>query len=170
MSGWFRGLPIRSKLITMLMTTSIVVLILVSSGHLYTNYANLKEDAAADLEAQAYLVLDSANSPIKFNVDDEAQLTVNTLKSVASVKTACLWDEQAVLVAEYPARGEGACPAQMPPDGTFPGPDLIISTVSRSDEAGRWGTLTVRSSLASVERRINEQTIVIGIVVLFGLG
>jgi len=169
-TGWFRRLPIRAKLIAMLMSTSVVVLVLVSAGHLYTDYANLKKDAAADLEAQAHLVLDSAYSSIKFDSEEDAQAILGTFKSVTNVRTACLWDEQFVLIAEYSIRGAGGCPTKVPANGTFPEPNRIISTVSRSDEAGRWGTLMVRSSLSSVERRINEQTIVIGIVILLGLG
>ncbi len=170
MTGWFRRLPIRAKLIAMLMSTSVVVLVLVSAGHLYTDYANLKKDAAADLEAQAHLVLDSAYSSIKFDSEEDAQAILGTFKSVTNVRTACLWDEQFVLIAEYSIRGAGGCPTKVPANGTFPEPNRIISTVSRSDEAGRWGTLMVRSSLSSVERRINEQTTVIGIVILLGLG
>ncbi|MDQ3488756.1 MAG: hybrid sensor histidine kinase/response regulator [Acidobacteriota bacterium] len=170
MTGWFRRLPIRAKLIAMLMSTSVVVLVLVSAGHLYTDYANLKKDAAADLEAQAHLVLDSAYSSIKFDSEEDAQAILGTFKSVTNVRTACLWDVQFVLIAEYSIRGAGGCPTKVPANGTFPEPNRIISTVSRSDEAGRWGTLMVRSSLSSVERRINEQTTVIGIVILLGLG
>ena len=171
MTQWFRSLPIRSKLITMLMSTSIAVLILVSGGHLYTDYSNLREDAAADLNAQAYLLLDTAHTSIKFDVNEEAKAILGTLKSITSVRTACLWDEQAIRIAEY--RGvpdAAACPEQMPAEGTSVEPTRITVVVSRSDETGRWGTLMVRSSLASVERRLNEQTIIIGIVVLFGLG
>ena len=170
MTGWFRALPIRSKLITMLMSTSIVVLVLVSAGHLYADYANLREDAEADLTAQAYLVLDSAHSSIKFDVQDEAQVSINTLASLTNVNSACLWDEQADLYAEYPGPGRGGCPRQMPSDGSFSEPDRIVTVVSRTDQNHRWGTLMVRSNLGPVERRINEQTIFIGIIVLFGLG
>ena len=110
MNGWFRGLPIRSKLITMLMSTSIVVLVLVSAGHLYADYANLRKDADADLRAQAFLVLDSAYSSIKFDVQDEAQLSLKTLESLTNVNSACLWDEQADLYAEVSRTRQGRLP------------------------------------------------------------
>ena len=170
MKAWFRGLPIRSKLIAMLMTTSVVVLALASGGHLYMDYANLQKDAEADMYAQAYLLLDTAYSSIKFDVDATAQETINTIKHNSTVRAACLWDEDRVLIASYLVEGARPCSAEVPPDGTLLEPDRISVTVSRSDETGRWGTLMMRSSLASVERRINEQTIIIGVVILFALG
>ena len=99
MRAWFRGLPIRSKLITMLMTTSVVVLAMSSGGHLYMDYSNLQKDAEADLYAQAYLLLDSANSAIKFDVDTTAQETIDTIQHNPTVRAACLWDEERVLIA-----------------------------------------------------------------------
>ena len=170
MSQWFRRLPIRSKLITLLMSTSIAVLVLVSAGHLYTDYANVREDAMADLNAQAVILLDAASTSIEFNVPETAREILGTLSNNKSVTSACLWDEDAVLLADYLA-DEQRCPARLPPDETFAENDYISVTVSRPDDKGRrLGTLMVRSSLASVERRINEQTIFIGSVVLFGLG
>ena len=169
MTGW-RGMPIRSKLITMLMSTSIVVLVLVSAGHLYADYANLRRDAAADLEAQAYLVLDSARSSLHFDHEVEAQASVDTFRSLTGVRSACLWDENRVLFAKYLLSGAADCPAEMPHDGMVLQSNRLTWVVSRQEEGRRWGTLMVRSTLTDVERRINQQTIFIGIIVLFGLG
>ena len=171
MTGWFRRLPIRSKLIAMLMATSIVVLMLASGGHLYTDYRNLRKDVESDLLAQAKIILDNAAAPILFDQPELAVATLSTLESNPHVRTACLYDENDVLIAPYHrSPGGQPCSPVVPTVGVHQEGNRLIVTVQSSEHDKRIGTLSVRSSLTALEGRVRDQTFIIGVVILFSLG
>lgn len=172
MIAWFQRQPIRTKLITMLMMTSALVLGLASAGHLFIDYRNLRADAESDLQGQAQIILDNATAPILFDSEEEGFKTLNTLGSNPNVRMACLYDEGDHLFAWYYQTPDATqCGHDVPALDTVHTATRIIVTVNRLDPEGRKiGTLTVRSSLAAVEGRLRAQTIIIGIVILLSLG
>ena len=170
MTAWFRRLPIRNKLIAMLMATSALVLALASGGHLYTDYKNLRRDAESDLRGQAQIILDNAAAAIQFDIPEDGRKTLHTIRSNSSVRSACLYDENDLLFAEYRQTPDATgCPRAGPSVGANT-PTRIVLGVESWDGGRKIGTLIVRSSLAVVERRLQEQTVIIGLVILISLG
>jgi signal transduction histidine kinase len=170
-TGWFRRQPIRTKLITMLMVTSAVVLALASAGHLYTDYQNLRDDAASDLRGQAQIILDNAEVAILFDDVEEATKILQTLRSNPNVRTACLYDEDDRLFAPYRQAPDAAdCNPDVPAVGTSRTSNRIIVTLASQQDGKKIGTVTLRSSLAAVEGRLRAQALIIGIVVLLSMG
>ena len=171
MSRWFSQLPIRNKLIVLLLATSAVVLGLASAGHLYFQYVGVRADAANDLRTQARLLLDSVGAPLLFNRDDEAQTTLDTLGANVNVRTACLYDEQERLVARHQKAGALECPEARPQvDGITYETNRIVVAESSWKDLKRIGTIYIRSDLGALQTRLRDQFIVIGGVMAIALG
>jgi signal transduction histidine kinase/ActR/RegA family two-component response regulator len=169
-TAWFRRQPIRTKLITMLMVTSAVVLALASAGHLYTDYKNLRHDAESDLKGQAQIILDNAVVAIDYDDTEQAKKTLNTLESNPDVRTACLYDEKDEFFAGYQQPDAAPCSAAVPVTETTQTATRIIVTLESRKDGKKAGTVVLRASLAAVERRLRAQTVIIGIVILLSLG
>ena len=60
MKRWFLRLPIRQKLVTMILATSGVVVTLASVGHFVNDYRVTRAAAVEELSAHAQLLLESA--------------------------------------------------------------------------------------------------------------
>jgi hypothetical protein len=63
--GWFRRLPVRHKLVAMIMATSAAVLVLSGAGYLVSTYYQTKADLEQELLAQATVVADSAGVAVR---------------------------------------------------------------------------------------------------------
>ena len=106
------------------------------------DYANLQRGRRGRPDAQAYLLLDSAHSSIKFDVRTPRPRRPSTRSSTIShVRAACLWDENRVPSTPV-CRRPGArrlAPPRCRPTARFCEPDRISVVVSRSDERGTLG-------------------------------
>jgi len=70
--GYLRRLPIRAKLVAMLMITSATVLVLAGVGYLTWDYYRLRADLASELGAQANLVLENSSAALSFQNQRDA--------------------------------------------------------------------------------------------------
>ena len=102
-------LPIRAKLVAMIMVTSATVLVLASAAYLAFDYHRLRTDLSEELRAQAQLVLENSSAALNFDDARAAEETLATLASVPRLRAACLYDEQDKLFA-YWRREAGASP------------------------------------------------------------
>jgi signal transduction histidine kinase len=110
-------LPIRAKLVAMIMVTSATVLVLASAGYLAFDYYRLRADLSDEVGAQAQLVLENADAALTFDDVRAAEETLATLKSVPRLRTACLYDEQDKLFAYWRRDGGSlACEGQAAAD------------------------------------------------------
>ena len=165
----FRQLPIRRKLIAMIMATSLVVLLLATIGFLLVDYYASLEDLQEEAEGQADLLLRNLEAPVRFIDTEEADRTLQTLSSSANVRVACFYDGDGKLFADYVRPGASPCEALPPAHGTtFLGRRLMVSRPYNPD-GGFVGTLVMRHDLITVERRLQRQALVaIGLLFLAG--
>ena len=117
--GLLRRLPIRGKLVAMIMITTTAVLVLASAGYLAWDYYRLRLDLASELGVTARLVLENSGAPINFDDQEAALETLATLASVPRLRTACLYDARGALFASW-AQGAAAhgCPQKEVGDTT----------------------------------------------------
>ena len=172
MRAWFRRLPIRRKLIAMILGTSAAVVALASAGQLVTTYFATRSDAIADLSAQSQIVIENAAVAVLFDDRKAGTEMVSTFGSNPNVRAACLYGPDGQLfVAHLPQPGT-RCPAQAPGEGVeFSGAQMWITLVKRDAEKGAVSaTLHVRSDLAAVDKQLMEQTVIIAAVMVIALG
>ncbi|HVL68636.1 MAG TPA: ATP-binding protein [Vicinamibacterales bacterium] len=170
MTRWFQRLPIRQKLMAMILAASSAVVILASAAQLVTGYFSAREDAVSDLLAQARIVLDNAAPPLMFQDQPLATETLHTLQANPGVRTACLYGEDQRLYAEFRREGAVACPDTAPSDQLALTTNRIIVGISQFAEGKRTASLYARSDLGAVQRRLQQQLVIVLIVMLVTLG
>jgi signal transduction histidine kinase/ActR/RegA family two-component response regulator len=169
--GLLRRLPIREKLVAMIMVTTTAVLVLASAGYLAWDYYRLRNDLASELGATARLVLENSSAPINFDDREAAFDTLATLSSVPRLRTACLYDARGALFASW-AQGAAApaCPQKEVGDVTaFAGGDLVHSA-SGFLAGKRFGSVYLRSDAGVVASRLKMQAVVTGFLLVAALG
>ena len=168
---WFRRLPIRQKLVTMILATSTIVVTLASVAHFLNDSRVTRRRAVEDLSAHAQLILDSASSALDFDDHKVGSDALHSVQSIEQVGSGCLYDEDQRLFAEYYRTADAVrCAETAPPDHTSVEGGRI--TVVESDLTGgrRRGTVLLRSDLSAVEQQLRAQIIILSAVLLIAVG
>ena len=165
----FHRLPIRRKLIAIIMATSLAVIFLATIGFLTVDYFVSRQDLQQEAEGQAGLVLTGVEAALEFFNSDDANDTLGALRSSPSVRVACLYDKQGALFASYVRPDATPCEASPPPHGTtFDASRLMVSR-PHYFKGGFVGTLMMRHDLLTVERRFRRQALVaLGLLLIAG--
>ena len=108
MTRVFSHLPIRLKLIAMILTTSAAAVVLASLGYLVIDYYQTRDELEGDLRTQADLILENSLAALEFADADAARDTLNTLASKPNIRVACLYQREAHLFAGYRQEGEAS--------------------------------------------------------------
>ena len=171
MSVAFRHLPIRLKLIAMIVTTCGAALALESLGYLVVDYYQTREELRRDLHAQADLILQNTSVSLSFKDDADARQILSTLASKPNIRLACLYDENGRVFADYRQRGEDSdCPATALPADTRFGSEYVQTTSDGRDDGGKtFGSLLMRSDLAAVARRGRYQLAIVALLLALAL-
>jgi signal transduction histidine kinase len=169
--GFVRRLPIRHKLVLMIMTTSVVVLLLASAGYMVTDYFESREDLRRELTAQAEIIVQNSTAALQFLDPATAEETLATLARNPHLRGACLYDQQGALFAQYTRPGPTAgCPAAPAPDGyQFASGRLVLAMPAFAKEA-RVGTLVVRSDLQMLRDRLRLQFMIVTLLLILTTG
>ncbi len=173
MTGMFRRMPIRLKLVAMITTVSGAVLLLASLGYLISDAYQTRTELQRDLASQADLILKNTDSALDFDDRDVARQTLATLQTQPNIRTACLYDERDALFAEYRAAEEfDPCPAAAPAeDGPRFGPNrLELSQTGTSAQDGKkFGSVLLRSDLEALARRGRIQLGVVAVLLIVAI-
>ncbi len=164
-----RELPIRQKLVLMMMVTTVSVLLLASIGYIALDYFRTRQLLQRDLAAQADLILKSSTAALQFLDPPTAQEVLRTLAPNEHIRRACLYDGGGRLFAEFtPAQAPIPCPASPGATGSLFEADRLTIVSSLTDDKGRRiGTLDVLSDLDVLQARLNAQlTIIVLVLVL----
>jgi signal transduction histidine kinase/ActR/RegA family two-component response regulator len=167
----FRHLPIRLKLMAIIMTTCAASVVLAGFGYLLTDYNQTRGELGRDLQAQADLILQNSLAALDFDDTRAAGETLNTLSSRTNIRTACLYQRDGHLFAGYQLSADaGGCPPQAPPEGMRFGSESVQLVRVGSDGGKTFGSLMLRSDLAVLARRGQAQLLVVGVLLVFALG
>jgi signal transduction histidine kinase/ActR/RegA family two-component response regulator len=156
----FRRLPIRLKLIAMIMTTVAIVLILAFLGFLLVDVYQTKQNLQEDLESQAGLILQNTDAALQFGDKSTASATLQTLKSVSSIRLACLYDARGRLFIHYRHASETQdCPAAADPDRQQLGLRRleVSQTGYLQDDGTKFGSVRLSSDLSALFARLRVQ-------------
>ncbi|HSC25794.1 MAG TPA: ATP-binding protein [Vicinamibacterales bacterium] len=160
----FERLPIRHKLVAMIMLTSATVLLFASIGHLVSDYRQAREDLRRETSTYAKLILQNSSAALLSRDVDSASRTLRTLARIPELRAACLYDAEGVLFAHYsPAAATEPCPAAAPsPGGIFRRNDYLFTSELTSE--GRVGVLYLHSDLATLWARLRTQIAVVALL------
>src|SRR6476661_8845798 len=131
-------LPIKQKLVFMIMSTTIPVLVLGSVGYISLDYFRTRDAVFRDLAAQTDLVLNSSTAALQFLDPQTAEEILRTFAPNEHVRRACLYDAGSRIFAEYvPLRPALECPARPGNDGHQFSSDALVIVKSLADDKGR---------------------------------
>ena len=159
-------LPIRHKLVAMIMTTSLVVLLMASAGYLISDYYRTRDELTSELGAMAELVLENSQAAIQFKDPLAARETLQSLAANPHLRAACLYDAAGRLFADYRVETTD-CEPEVPLEGYRFKPNRLELTSPGELAGQKFGSLTLRSDLGILTSRLRIQAVVVtGLLVL----
>ena len=163
-----RRLPIRHKLVAMIMTTSVVVLLTASAGYLISDYYRTRGELMSELEALGTLVLGNSQAAIQFQDPLAARETLQSLAANPHLRAACLYDAAGRLFADYRTETTD-CEPLVPPEGYRFNPNRLELTAVGELAGQRFGWLTIRSDLGILTSRLRVQALVVTALLVLAL-
>jgi signal transduction histidine kinase/ActR/RegA family two-component response regulator len=154
-------LPIKAKLVAMLMLTSGVVLALASAGYVFWDYYELRRDLEGDVRAQATLALEQSEAALRFGDPKVAREILATLAGAPRLRTACLFDARGELFAAWHRPGtDDACPANPGSDGLVYRTTTIELVSTGYSNGSKFGSVFVQSAATALTARLRVQGLV----------
>jgi signal transduction histidine kinase/ActR/RegA family two-component response regulator len=166
----FGRLPIRLKLVTMIMATSCTVLTLSSLGYLVLDYHRAKNEMVRELEAQAQVIMENSDTALLYNDRTVAEATLATLKYNTHVRAACLYRADGRLFASFVSGALTPCPSSPLEDRAEFSDNRLHLWAGPLVKGERIGTLYVRSDLQVLQSRVREQLLIVGLMLVVALG
>ena len=112
MPGFLVTLNIKTKLVLIILSTSIIGLILAGTGFIVYERLRVKEEMARDLTSLARIIANRSTVALSFNDANVASTTLMALSVKNAVVAACIYDSGDKLFADY-KNGEN-CPERRP--------------------------------------------------------
>jgi signal transduction histidine kinase/CheY-like chemotaxis protein len=97
----FKMLPIKFKLMLIIMTTSLVVLLVVGTAFIMQDRIRIKDELVRNLTSMAWLIADRSTAALMFDDEKVAAETLSSLRIKGSVVAACIYGEDGSLFARY---------------------------------------------------------------------
>ncbi|MBL8460456.1 MAG: HAMP domain-containing protein, partial [Zoogloea sp.] len=97
----FDGLQIKTKLVMIIVITSLAALLLQAAGFIIYERMRVKEELVRDLSSLARIVADRSTAALIFNDDKVAIETLGALKVKRPITAACLYDANGKVFARY---------------------------------------------------------------------
>ena len=169
MTAWFARLPIRRKLIALILASSASVALIAGTVHMVTSYLTTRAQVSEDSEDQAQVLVDNAHVAIQFSNPETGLEVLQSLESTSGFRAACLYGKDDELFSQLVVAGGSPCPAVAPAVGTvFRGTRLEVTRSREKD--GIRATVYVRTDVTMVQARIRRQGFIIAGVMLIAFG
>ncbi|HEX7069197.1 MAG TPA: ATP-binding protein [Rhodothermales bacterium] len=165
-----RNLPIRRKLMTVILVTSGAVLLLTCSAFFLYEYITFRQASVRQLLTLGQIVATNSTAALAFDDHAAANEILAALRAERQIVAAGLYDEDGRLFAQYPTdlpREELPATAG-PPGFRFANGRLAgFQPVVQGD--GRLGTIYLRSSMAGLVARLQLYALIALLVVAVAL-
>jgi len=96
-----RNLPIRSKLMLIMMFTSTVALVLSGMAFVVTDYLSMRQQAGDDVTTLAEIVAANNGAAVLFGDQESAQETLDFIQNQSYVRSAVVYDRMGTPLASY---------------------------------------------------------------------
>ena len=157
-----RDLPIRRKLMTILLLITGATLTLTCLAFIGYEYVSFRTAATHNLATLGRIVANNSTAALAFDNRDDAQQVLAALRAEPHVVAAGLYDAHGALFAHYAApHTEGALPSAPGPDGYRFEPSGLVGRepVQEGDNA-RLGTLYLRSNLDALHEQLTLYSLI----------
>ncbi|MFK5892955.1 MAG: ATP-binding protein [Pseudomonadota bacterium] len=96
-----KRLPIRNKLILMIIAPSILTLFLAIATILYFNIQTIKQRAVQNIAVLGDVIAERSTAALAFMDNKQAERNLQALKNMKYIKLACLYLNDSIVLAEY---------------------------------------------------------------------
>jgi signal transduction histidine kinase/ActR/RegA family two-component response regulator len=167
----FSRLPVRHKLVAMIMATTAAALLLASAGFLVGDYFQTRRDLENELRSQANVVVENSTAALQFRDPETASATLHALAPNRHIRTACLYLPGGSLLAEFQRDADALrCAPGPPADGVHYTANRIALVTGAVLKGERVGTLYLRSDIEQVTTRLQVQGALVAGLLLMTLG
>ena len=151
----FRDIPIRQKLVIIIMATTTAALILAGAGIVLTDSLLFRGYLRRDLSALARIIADNSTAALAFNDPKSAAETLGALRARPHVVGACIYRLDGTILARYSRQGASGClPASKGQDDIrFTSQGVIVAQPILLS-GRRIGTLMLFYDLGEIAERI----------------
>ena len=108
MRSFFDGMQIKTKLVMIIVITSLAALLIQAAGFIVYERMRVKDELVRDLSSLARIVADRSTAALIFNDDKVAIETLGALKVKRPITAACLYDAEGKVFARYDSGEESA--------------------------------------------------------------
>jgi PAS domain S-box-containing protein len=152
----FTDLPIRSKLMTILLGITGAALALTCLAFISYEYVSFRHAATNNLRTLGRIIATNSTAALAFDNRDDAQQVLAALKAEPHVVAAGLYDSHGALFARYPASTNvNALPMVLGQDGyRFDASGLVGQEPVRETANRRLGTLYLRFELRALHEQL----------------
>ncbi len=168
-----RNVPIRRKLVYVIMAASAAALLVGNVAMFAFEAVRFRRQMTADLVALATVIAENTSAALQFDDRAAAEDTLLTLRARPEIRAAALYRADGTPVVEYPAPGAAASGPEPPRGPAAGGPRVIagdgtISVLRPVElEGRRIGTLMLQSDTGPLRERLRTQALT-GLLVLGG--
>jgi PAS domain S-box-containing protein len=167
----FRDIPIKQKLVIVMVLTTTAALLLAGVGIVASDGILFRQYLERDLSGLARIIADNSTAALAFNDPRSAGETLSALRTRPHLEAACIYRPDGSVLATYARSGSasGCPPAYVQDQPRFSGNDL---TVARGIFlSGRQiGTLVMLSDLGELSERVRlYSATVIAVLLMSGL-
>ena len=152
----FKNLPIRRKLMTILMLISGTTLLLTCLAFIGYEYVTFRSATVSNLATLGRIIANNSTAALAFDNPDDAQQVLAALRTESHVVAAGLYDSHGTLFARYAVRNdEATLPSAPGQDGyRFDESGLVGLEPVREGGNRRLGTLYLRSDLDAFHEQL----------------
>lgn len=167
----FRDLPIKRKLVLLVLLTNVAALALAYAGFLAYDLLSFRESVVEELLSLASVIAHNSTAALVFDDPDSGSKTLSGLRALPSVVAACLYDTEGAIFACY-AR-DPLQPPEFPAlafetsEYEYEGDLVVVRPVMLDGE--QLGTILIRSDTHRIDQRLQRYATIAGLVLLASL-
>jgi signal transduction histidine kinase len=169
-----RNVPIRQKLILIIMTTLSLSLVVAAMILYVWDYRAYRQYVTRDVGTTATVIADNVKAAVAFKDPAAAGETLSSLRAKPEIASACVYDESGQLFATY-YRGVPAaiCTQKLRPDGDYVESGGLMLFRPIAVQGRRVGTVSLRRTFDDVNRQMRLQSgvliAILAVALLVGL-
>jgi PAS domain S-box-containing protein len=166
----FRDIPIRQKLMVIIMSVTTAALLLSGVGIVIADSILFRAATQRDISALAQIIADNSTAALAFNDPQTATQTLASLKARPHLVAACIYRQDGAIFAAYVRAGEanGCAPRTAPGEASelrFTSTGLIIRRPIALNQR-RIGTLVLLNDLGAISERIRLYGLTVLLILL----
>lgn len=164
-------MPIRRKLLFIIMATTTLALVLSAVGIVVADLFLFRGYLKNDLSALSHIIADNLPATLEFYDSTAASETLATLRARTHVEKACVYKLNGELFATYTRPGSTVhCPASQPIQGIHFKNDVLIASRPIYQKGNEVGSLLIIYDLGEVTERVQLYSAAVLAVFLLSTG